>query len=225
MPGIIQRLHRGGSCAAIALFACAPAAQAEETGGWRKGDVVVTAGVAAILFNSSAEIALGVTRIEGGNIKLSNNALLSGSAEYFATRNVSVALVAGIPPTTRVTGTGTLAPSGELGRVKYGLASLVARYHLNASRPVSPYLGAGVSRFIVFSTRDGSVTGLKADNAWAPVVQGGIDYHLSRHIGIFANATWIPVKTRASGTSRGLPLTGSATLKSAILKGGLSYRF
>lgn len=211
--------------AALALIASAAPAMAEEVQGWRKGDVVVTAGVAAILFDSSAEISLGGTRVEGGNIKLSNNTIISGSVEWFAARNFSVALVAGIPPTTRVTGTGTLAPSGELGRVKYGLASLVARYHLNASGRISPYLGAGVSRFIVFSTRDGSVTNLKSDNAWAPVVQGGIDYHLTRHIGLFANATYIPVKTRARGTSRGLPLTGSATLKSAILKGGLSYRF
>ena len=211
--------------AAMALIACAVPAQAEEVQGWRKGDVVVTAGVAAILFDSSAEIALGGTRVEGGNIKLSNNTLLSGTVEWFATRNFSVALVAGVPPTTRVTGTGTLAPSGELGRVKYGLASLVARYHLNAAGRVSPYLGAGVCRFIVFSTRDGSVTGLKADNAWAPVVQGGIDYHLTRHIGLFVNATYIPVKTHARGLSRGLAMTGNAVLKSAILKGGLSYRF
>lgn len=221
MGAAIKRIRNLG----LILLASTTSAHAEDVQGWRKGDIVVSAGVAVILFDSAAEIALGGARIDGGTVKLSNNTLLSGSAEWFATHNLSVALVAGIPPTTRVSGAGTLAASGELGRVKYGLASLVARYHLNAAGRVSPYLGAGVSRFMVFSTRDGSVTNLKADNAWAPVVQGGVDYHLNRHIGLFANATYIPVKTEAHGTSRGLPLTGSATLKAAILKGGLAYRY
>lgn len=210
--------------AAIATLACAPVARAEEVPGWRKGDVVLGAGIAHVLFDANAQIALGGAPVTGGDIALSDNTLLSGSAEWFATRTVSLALVGGIPPTTRVTGTGTLAPSGELGRVKYGLATLLARYHFNASGRLSPYLGAGVTRFMVFSTRDGSVTDLKADGAWAPVAQAGIDYQLTRHIGMFGNATYIPVKTNARGTSRGLPLTGSATLKSAILKAGLSYR-
>jgi len=211
--------------AAVSLMLAAAPARAEEARGWQKGDVVVSAGVSAILFDSKADIALGGTPIADGNIRLSSNTNLSGTLQYFVARDMSVALVAGLPPTTRVTGSGTLAASGELGRVKYGLASLVGRYHLNADGRVSPFVGVGVSRFIAFSTRDGSVTNLKADNAWAPVVQGGVDYHLTRHIGIFALATYIPVKTEARGTSRGLPLTGRATLKTAILKGGLSYRF
>ncbi len=209
----------------LALCLAAPQVRAEETPGWQKGDVVVSAGVAAILFDSNGRIALGGTPITDGNIKLSNNTNLSGTAEYFAAHNLSIALVAGIPPTTRVTGTGALAAAGELGRVKYGLATLVGRWHLNASGRLSPFIGAGVTRFMVFSTQDGSVTNLKASNAWAPVVQAGINYHLNRHVGLFALATYIPVKTEARGTSRGLPLTGSATLKTTILKSGLSYRF
>lgn len=211
--------------AGIAMLAAAQTARAEDVPGWRQGDLVVSAGVAHVLFNASSRIELGGTPVAGGDISLSDNTLLSGSVEWFATRNVSLALVGGIPPTTRVTGTGTLAPSGELGRVKYGLATLLARYHFNASGRLSPYLGAGVTRFMVFSTRDGSVTNLKADGAFAPVAQAGIDYQLSRHVGLFGNATYIPVKTHARGTSRGLPMTGSATLKSTILKAGLSYRF
>lgn len=209
----------------LALGMAAPAACAEEAPGWQKGDIVVSGGVSAILFDSNARITLGGAPITDGNIKLSNNSNISGTIEYFAARNVSIALVAGIPPTTRVTGTGALAASGELGRVKYGLGSLVGRWHFNASGRISPFVGAGVSRFMVFSTRDGSVTQLKASSAWAPVVQGGINYHLTHRVGLFALATYIPVKSEARGISRGLPLTGNATLKAAILKGGLSYRF
>jgi outer membrane protein len=209
----------------MAAIAVAPAAHAGEDQGWRKGDLVVSVGVAAILFDSTADIKLAGNPVAGGNVKLSNNTILSGSIEYFLARQFSLAFVAGIPPQTKVTGTGSLAPLGELGRVRYGLGSLVARYHFNASGRFSPYISAGASRFMVFGTKDGSVTNLNSEDAWAPVLQAGVDYHLSRHIGLFANATYIPVKTKASGTSRGLPMTAEATLKATLLKGGVAYRF
>ena len=218
------RMVQAGLAGAWGLTASQPA-WASEPHGWEKGDVVVSAGVTVTIFSSSADIKLAGTPVTGGNVKLSSSALLSGSVEYFLTRRFSVALVAGIPPQTKVTGTGTLAQLGELGRVRYGLGTLVARYHFNASGRLSPYVGAGVSRFMVFGTKDGSISDLESDDAWAPVVQGGVDYHLNRHIGLAFIATYIPVKTKARGTLNGLPITANATLRSTVLKAAVAYRF
>ncbi len=224
--GCTARRRVGRSALALAAtFAPIAPARAAESLGWEKGDLVVSAGVSVILLSSSADIELAGSPVQGGNVKLSNSVVPSGSIEYFAARNFSLVLVAGIPPQTKATGTGTLAPLGELGRVRYGIGSFIGRFHANASGRLSPYIGAGVSRFMVFGTKDGSVTDLRTEDAWAPVVQAGLDYHISRRIGLYAGATYVPVKTHSSGLSRGLPLTAKATLKSTTLKAGVSYRF
>ena len=80
----MQLFVRAVATATVALAWVTPA-QAEEPTGWRKGDVVVSAGVSQILFNSSAEISLAGNKVTEGNVKLSNNTLLTGAIEYFAT--------------------------------------------------------------------------------------------------------------------------------------------
>ena len=79
MGAAIKRIRNLG----FILLAGTTSAHAEDVQGWRKGDIVVSAGIAVILFDSAAEIALGGARIDGGTVKLSNNTLLSGSAEWF----------------------------------------------------------------------------------------------------------------------------------------------
>ncbi|MCI1272669.1 MAG: outer membrane beta-barrel protein [Sphingobium sp.] len=209
---------------AVGMLAAAPA-YAEDSIGWHKGDIVIRAGGAGVFFNSSAEVKVAGNVVPGGSVSLSNNATASGELEYFVTSNISLAANFGIPPETRITGAGTLAPLGVAGRVRYGFGDLVARYHVGAAGRFSPFAGLGVGRIFVFSTRDGSVSGLSADSAWAPVVQGGADFHLNRQISLYANVSYVPVKTDARGLMQGLPMTARVTLNPTVVQAGLSYRF
>lgn len=209
---------------AAALLASAPAC-ADNAVGWHKGDIVIKAGGAGVFFNSSAEVKVAGNVVPGGSVSLSDNATVSGEVEYFVTPDISLAANFGVPPETRISGTGTLAPLGVAGRVRYGFGDVVARYHVGAAGRFSPFAGLGVGRIFVFSTKDGSVSGLSADSAWAPVFQGGADFHLNRQISLYANVSYVPVKTDARGVMQGLPMTALVTLNPTVVQAGLSYRF
>jgi outer membrane protein len=210
--------------AAVALCLASPA-RAKEPVGWQAGEVVLKLGSGAILFNSSARIKVAGNDVPGGNAKLSDGVTATGELEYFPTRNLSVAAIFGIPLNSTGRGAGTLSSLGELGRVKYGIGGLVARYHVNASRRFSPFAAVGIGRFLSFSTQDGAVSGLKIDSAWGPVLQGGADYHFNRRFGLYFNASYVPLKTDARGTVGGPPATARVTANPVAIQGGVSYRF
>ena len=205
-------------------LAASPAAAADDIG-WHAGDFVVKAGAAHLIFDSSAKVDIAGTTVPGGGLKLSDGTAASFEAEYFFTPAISAAINFGIPTTTRVTGTGTLAPAGEAGRVKYGIGVAVARYHFNAAGAFSPYLSAGVGHLFIFDETDGAVTNFKVDDAWAPVVQGGADMHISDRIGVFANVSYAPLKTDGGGAIMGAPTTARVTLNPTVIQGGLFYKF
>lgn len=211
-------------CVALWALSSTPAHAGEDLAA-RAGDIVVKVGAAGVLFDGSAKVKFAGNTVPGGSVSLTDDVTASAEIEYYATNALSLALNFGLPPKTRIDATGTLAPLGEAGRVRYGLGTATVRYHLNASGSVSPFVGAGVGHLFVFNTRDGSVSGLDADDAWAPVVQGGVDLRLSRNIGLYANVSYAPVKTDARGTVMGMPMTARVTLDPTVVQGGLSYRF
>lgn len=211
--------------AALVIAAAPTSSNAAEPIGWTAGDIVIRTGPAVILFDGSAEVKVNGADVPGGSIGLSNNVTVTAEIEYFLSRSVSVAGIVGIPPRTRIRGTGNLSSVGEVGRVRYGLGVLVVRYHLNSGRRLSPYVGGGIVRFIAFSSKDGAVTQLHTESAWGPALQGGIDYHINDKLGLYASVAFVPIKTNAQGIARGLPATGRITADPTVFQGGLSYRF
>ena len=198
---------------------------AKEPVGWHAGEVVLKLGSGAVLFNSSARIKVAGNEVPGGNAKLSNGVTATGELEYFPTRNVSIAAIFGIPLNSTGRGAGSLSSLGDLGRVKYGIGGLAARYHVNASGRFSPFVGAGIARFLSFSTKDGAVSNLEIDSAWGPAIQAGADFHLSRRFGLYVNATYVPVKTDARGVVGGAQANARVTANPVLIQGGVSYRF
>ncbi|MGE3692532.1 MAG: OmpW family protein [Novosphingobium sp.] len=210
---------------AAALVAAPVAAHAGEVEGWKAGDIVVKSGVAVILFNSSAEVKVNGVDVPGAGARLTNNVTPSLELEYFPTRDVSVVIIGGLPPKNSAYATGSIDALGEVGRVRYGLAVAVARYHINASKRFSPFVSLGAGRYIIFSTEDRSVKNLKATGGWGPFFQAGADYHFNRHVGFQGTVSFIPIKSDASGTSNGVPITARTTINPLIVKGALFYRF
>lgn len=219
-----RRMAVACSLATAGLWAV-PACAEDEPVGWQKGDLVFKAGVAGIFFNSSATIKLNGTEVAGASAHLTNNATPSFEVEYFPARDVSVALLGGIPPKNSAIATGTLSSLGTVGRIRYGLGVAVVRYHANASGRLSPFAGVGVGRFFIFSTEDGSLQNLHANSGWGPFVQAGADYHFNRHWGLQATVAFLPIKSDASGTIHGAPVTARTTINPMVVKAALSYRF
>lgn len=211
--------------AALAGIAVANPAHAASDTGWQAGDVVVKAGPAGVLFSSSGKVEVAGMPVAGGDVKVSNDATASADISYFFTPAISAAINFGLPPKATVDGKGALAPAGELGRVRYGIGAATVRYHFNSQGAVSPFIGGGVGRLFSFSEDDGSVTDLNVDSSWGPVVQGGVDVHLTRQVGLYASVSYSPIDTDATGNIFGMPATADVTLDPTIVQGGVSYRF
>jgi outer membrane protein len=72
--------------------------------------------------------------------------------------------VLGVPPTTTLTGQGSLSGL-TLGKVTYGPSMLVANYHFRQFGAFQSLLGAGVTYTVVFGTEDDAIANLRVNNS------------------------------------------------------------
>jgi outer membrane protein len=182
-------------------------------------------GAAGVLFDSSASIKLAGAPVPGASAKAADNLTAMFEFGYYLNPNLSLQFTGGFPPTTTLTGKGTIAPLGTLGKATYGPAAISASYHFTDFGAFKPYVGAGALYAIVFSTRDGAVTGLKVDGAPGALVQAGFDYALDKNWSIFVDAKKLFLSVDARGTALGAPVTAHIRLDPTIVSTGIAYRW
>src|SRR2546423_7120709 len=90
----------------------------------------VRIGVLGAIYHSSATIAPNGRVLPGATAIVSNNVTVMFDIGYDLTKNISVSLMAGVPPKPIITGKGTVASLGELGKVRYGPAIFTGYYRL-----------------------------------------------------------------------------------------------
>jgi outer membrane protein len=170
-----------------------------------------------------------------------NNADTAGLVtSHFFTDNIALTTVAGVPPTFKVYGHGTIKPPGPAGALgiqnlgdpsanpiinsvrQWSPAMLLQYYFGKATAKFRPYVGIGVSynfftdiqlnpAFIKSTQQNlGAVlaagagkpgttsVSAKASSSWAPVFNVGASYFFTKHWGMTANVTYIPLKTTSS---------------------------
>jgi len=76
---------------------------------------------------------------------------------YDVTKSISVSLMSGIPVKPHVTGEGTAAPLGILGKVRYGPTIFSGQYHFPKIGKFRPYVGGGAAYAITLKNIDGTV--------------------------------------------------------------------
>jgi outer membrane protein len=211
------------SCA-LAWALCAGAGHAQDfqphAGTW-----VVRAGAAGVLFSSSGKLTLGGQPLPGAGLKLTNDAAFVVAADYYVRPDLSLSVTVGAPPTTTAQGTGTLAPLGRLGSVRYGPSVALAKYHFGGLGRLQPWIGAGATRMIVFGQEDGAITKLHANPSWGAAVEGGGEYMLTPRWGLYASVSRLFLRTHGDGTFSGLPVTAKIAMDPTVVQGGLSFRF
>ena len=176
-------------------------------------------------FHTTADVSLGGAIVPGAGANASSNTTLGLEVGYDLTPNLAARVTVGVPPTTRVTGTGPLAGAGELGRLKYGPAVASLTFSFDGMGVVRPYLGAGINYTIVLASKDGAITNLDAKNAFGSVLQAGVDVPLNKRWGIFLDVKKIFLKTTATGTVGPAPASASVRLDPTLVHAGLSYSF
>lgn len=192
---------------------------------------------------------------------------------HFLTDHIAVTSVAGVPPTFKLYGHGTIKPPGPAGELgsqdlsdaatnpivqsvrQWSPAVIFQYYFRDGGAKFRPYVGLGVSynwfsdiqlnpNFVTATQNDlGSVlaagagkpgltqVSAKASSSWQPVFNIGATYNVTKHFGLVASVTYIPLKTTSSvivKAADGTELAVSrAQLKADPLIGflGVSYRF
>lgn len=141
------------------------------------------------------------------------------SYERYVTDNIGVELVLGIPPTHDVEGSGVLAQFGKLGSVKQWSPALLVKYHFfDAKAKFRPYVGLGVNytwytdetvtnQQFVQQFAHGTSMSASASPSWNPVFNIGANYALSDHWYLGFSVSYLPVKTDATFTTSGVPIT------------------
>lgn len=166
--------------------------------------------------NSPAAIA-GPVRGTGASV--SNADTLGLAFTHFFTDNFAVTTDVGIPPTFKLTGTGTLAGVGELGKAKQWSPAVIAKWYFgDGNSQFRPFVGAGVSHVWYssvelsgefqrnLSTRFTGVPGAAKSTAdlsssWAPVLNVGAIYNFDKNWSLGFSVAYIPLKTNADITT------------------------
>jgi outer membrane protein len=189
------------------------------------GTIAFKLGGAGVLYNSSGKLRLAGQPLPGADLKLADNATAIFEGEYYFRRDLSVSLTVGVPPTLTATGQGTLAPLGKLGSVQYGPGAVLAKYHFTGLGRLQPYLGGGATRMLIFDETDGAITHLNIHPSWGGAVQGGADYMLTPHWGVFASVSHLFLRTHGEGNFSGLPVTAKIALDPNVVMGGVTFRY
>lgn len=158
-------------------------------------------GAAWVAFDENAELQAGGQPVLGANANVKNNAAFLAEFGYRFAPNISLGLTVGYPPTTTLTGNGSVTSLGAIGKVKYGPAALTLQYQFDSlvQYNLYPYVGVGVTYLKVFSSTDGSVTNFQARSAWGGLAQVGLEYRITRRLGLFVDFKKFIVRTSAVG--------------------------
>lgn len=214
------------ACGLALAFGAGAVAQAQEQNYQpHAGSIALSVDAAGVFFNSSAKFTLGGAPVPGGNLTMSNTATATFEAEYYLRPDLSLSANLGYPPTTSAKGAGTLSALGKLGSVEFGPGASYANYHFGGLGQLQPFVGAGVTRMLIFADHDGAITRLNVHPAWGAAVRGGVTYMLTPRWGVNANVSHLFLSTHAGGQFNGLQVGAKAVLDPTIFHGGVTLRF
>lgn len=154
------------------------------------------------------------------------------AAEFFVSPNFSIETICCITPHD-VRGTGALAGAELIDDAIILPATVTAKLHLPLDGGIKPYVGAGATRFFIFSEDVGAtaaslgVTDVNLSGEFGFVLQGGVDVPLNdRGLGLSVDAKRYFVDTTATfRAGNTVALQTEHTLDPWVVSAGLAYRF
>jgi outer membrane protein len=118
--------------------------------------------------------------------------------------------------------------TADLGRAKFYPISAVLQWHLSEHGTIRPYLGAGVVHVILQNVNRsvGSLSnGIHFKDPTGLVVDGGLEFNLGKRWGIFGDARYVPVESKATATFVGTSASVKMNVRPLIVSTGLAWRF
>jgi outer membrane protein len=200
---------------AACLVACVGAVQAQSAGSWsvRVGATEINPQV------SSGD--LSAPSLPGSKADVKSDTELTGGIAYMVTDNIAIDLPLSTPFKHDIVGAGAIAGAGKIAEVKALPITLLGQYRfLEASAPLRPYVGAGVTYVKFYDETStaalSAITGgspanpttLNIDSKLAATFQLGASYAVNKQWFLDAFVTKTPLKTKTQlSTGQSLDLT------------------
>jgi outer membrane protein len=194
--------------------------------------------IAGMIVPGIGTVPVGVgpqVQIPGLGASYSNFAGVTIQGGFAFTPNWSVEVATGFPMWSSVTVNGsspTGPPSGTvLSKVLPTSVPITGVYHFTQFGRFQPYVGAGIAPTFALAVRDGFNTGSAYQPALGVVVQGGFDYMLNKHWGVFVDAKqgFVGATGTATGVNTAPSLGPISTVKTnarpVAFSGGFTYHF
>ncbi len=204
-----------------AVAAVSPAAMAaDETAGFKAGDILVRGRLLAVL----PSISSNVSDIYG-HVDASNSLEPEIDATYFFTPHVSVEAIGAI---TRhhLVDKDSKAGNVDLGRVTLLPPTVTAQYHFLPDQKFNPYVGAGINYTIFFDAETPSGSAAKTvqyENHFGTALQIGADYHIQGNWYANVDVKHIFLSTRAK--INGGAIIAAVDVDPTVVGLGVGYKF
>lgn len=216
-------------CASAALAIPAQAQDSDTTSPW-----FFRLGVAELQNTDGLKLTVAGQPVPGA--ALHYNHIYSGLLEvgYNFWDGLSGVLSVGFPPTIAAYGNGSIAPYGKMLGTTIGPSALTLQYKPFQDGlfggAVRPYVGAGASYMIIFSTHDATIQNAKLTNDLAPEIEMGSDFMVAPNWGLFGEVKKAFLTTHATGNvpvAPGVlyPISGKVGLDPWVYATGVTYHF
>jgi len=100
---------------------------------------------------------------------------------------------------------------------------LSLQFHPLPNNRIDPFVGFGVNRTLFFRNRLNDGTDFELKNSWGYAIQGGVDFHLTKHWFAGIDVRYIDLDSKAQ-VNGGIPI-GTVHLDPLVYGGSIGYRF
>ncbi|WP_099611070.1 outer membrane protein OmpW [Vibrio fujianensis] len=192
----------------------------------QQGDILVRAGLAAVVPNDSSDKILG----SSDELKVNTNTQLGLTLGYMLTDNFSVELLAATPFSHDIST--DLLGLGDIGKTKHLPPTVMVQYYFGeANSAFRPYVGAGINYTTFFDEKfnnTGKTAGLsdlKLDDSWGLAANIGIDYMLDDNWFFNASAWYANIETTAKYKFGGAAQSTDVKINPWVLMIAGGYKF
>ncbi|NNF96933.1 MAG: OmpW family protein [Halobacteria archaeon] len=162
------------------------------------GDWIIRGGITVVSPNSDSSEVPG---IPGSKVEVDDGTALGINFGYFFTDNWAIEVLLATPFTHDIKGSGSISSLGKIGEIEMLPPTVNAQYHFMPQSSIKPYVGAGLTYFLVLDeSTSGALAGttLNVDNSLGVGVQAGVDFMLDQHWLINLDLRYIALETDAS---------------------------
>ena len=146
--------------------------------------------------------------------------------ERLFTPNIGAEIVLGIPPTIKAKATGSVAFLGDnVLSAKNVAPTVLLNYHFFSPGDTwRPYLGVGINYTHFSNVKSSLAPDVKMGNSTGLAVQAGLNYAITKDIGLFASIAKVNVKSKVVAVSSTV-LTTTVDFRPIVYSAGVSYQF